>query len=404
MATTISEDLGVISYEELAGRFRPVFERIAAGAVEREQERALAHDAVGWLRDAGFGGVRIPVAYGGSGASLTQLFRLLIELAEADSNLTQILRAHFWFAEERLHEPASTRRDLWLRRIADGAIVGNAATEVGDAALGAVQTVVSGEGDTWHATGTKHYSTGSLYADWVAVLVRRAEDVGFALIPTDEEGPTLVDDWRGFGQRLTASGTTLLEAVAVDPENVFWANDQVSSYQFAFNQLNHLASLSGIARAVVRDAAAYVRDRRRVFSHGSGDRAADDPLVQSVVGRLSALAFAAESTTLAAAGYLEAVNLLRPHGHVPDAAFDEAEIAVSKAQVVVAELVLRATTMLFETGGASTVYESRQLDRHWRNARVLTVHNPVIYKERVIGDHVLNDTSPARSWNVGTKG
>ena len=79
-------------YEQLAARFRPIFARIAEGAVERERNRVLPFEQIKWLKEAGFGAVRIPVEHGGAGASLPQLVQLLIELAEADSNLPQALR------------------------------------------------------------------------------------------------------------------------------------------------------------------------------------------------------------------------------------------------------------------------------------------------------------------------
>lgn len=81
----------------LSARFRPVFDRIAVDSARRDHERELAHDAIGWLREAGFGALRVPVVHGGLGASVEQLFDLLIELGEADSNLPQALRSHFGF-------------------------------------------------------------------------------------------------------------------------------------------------------------------------------------------------------------------------------------------------------------------------------------------------------------------
>jgi hypothetical protein len=69
----------------LTERFRPVFTQVAAGALERERTRALAHDAVALLRDASFGALRVPRDHGGLGASASQLYALLIELAAADS-------------------------------------------------------------------------------------------------------------------------------------------------------------------------------------------------------------------------------------------------------------------------------------------------------------------------------
>ncbi|GAA4967781.1 acyl-CoA dehydrogenase family protein [Pseudonocardia tropica] len=84
---------------ELHARFRPLFDEIAAGAVERELTRRLPDAEVAALRDAGFGAVRLSVEAGGAGASLRQLFALLVELGAADSNVPQALRTHLLFAE-----------------------------------------------------------------------------------------------------------------------------------------------------------------------------------------------------------------------------------------------------------------------------------------------------------------
>jgi alkylation response protein AidB-like acyl-CoA dehydrogenase len=213
----------------------------------------------------------------------------------------------------------------------------------------------------------------------------------------------LVDNWDGFGQRLTASGTTVLKDVAVDLDDVFWFAERAPGYMIAFFQLFHLATLSGVGRAIVRDAVEYVRGRRRTFSHASADTPADDPLVQAVIGRLSAAAFAAEATTLAAVAELARVNSLRTGEPLPQSAFDAGELATSRAQITVVDTVLNAATQLFEVGGASAVQTSRALDRHWRNARTLAQHNPVIYKQRVLGDQLLNDADPAYAWVVGVK-
>jgi hypothetical protein len=118
-------------YEQLAAAFRPIFSRIAQGAANREQHRILPDEQIRWLKEAGFGTVRIPREKGGWGASLPQLIALLIELAQADSNLPQALRAHFAFVEDRLNQPDSAQRDRWFQRFLDGELVGSGWTETG---------------------------------------------------------------------------------------------------------------------------------------------------------------------------------------------------------------------------------------------------------------------------------
>jgi len=152
-------------YEALAAHFRPIFARIAEGAVARERERTLPHQPINWLKEAGFGTVRIPKEKGGWGASLPQLFQLLTELAEADSNLPQALRAHFAFVEDRLNQPDSAERDRWFGRFIDGELVGSGWTEIGTVKLGDVITRITPAENGWTLSGEKFYSTGTLFAD-----------------------------------------------------------------------------------------------------------------------------------------------------------------------------------------------------------------------------------------------
>ena len=135
-------------YDALAAAFRPIFTRIAQGAAEREQQRILPDEPIRWLKEAGFGTLRIPREKGGWGASLPQLSALLIELAQADSNLPQALRAHFAFVEDQLNQPDSAGRDRWFRRFLDGELVGSGWTEIGAVKLGEVNTLFRSAGDS----------------------------------------------------------------------------------------------------------------------------------------------------------------------------------------------------------------------------------------------------------------
>ncbi|MBB3105039.1 acyl-CoA dehydrogenase family protein [Azomonas macrocytogenes] len=391
-------------YEQLAKRFRPIFERIAEGAEQRERERSLPVEQIRWLKEAGFGAVRVPQEYGGDGASLPQLVRLLIELATADSNLTQALRGHFAFVEDRLNAAPSPERDRWFKRFVDGDLIGNAWTEIGAVKIGDVVTKVSPEGDHWRLDGTKYYSTGSLFADWIDVYAQRSDNGGdvIAVVSTHQDGVKRSDDWDGFGQRTTASGTTVFENARVEAENVIDFATRFK-YQTALYQLNLLAVLAGTGKAIERDIARHVRERTRVFSHGNAPRVSEDVQIQQVVGQISALVYAAEATAIRAA---------EPAQWAYEARFgkdDEnerqaniaAEIESAKAQVVVAELILRAASDLFNALGASAARIDKVLDRHWRNARTVASHNPLIYKARIIGDWLINGTEPPYIWQIG---
>ncbi|AZD48848.1 acyl-CoA dehydrogenase family protein [Pseudomonas chlororaphis] len=393
-----------VDYEALAGRFRPIFSRIAAGAVAREQSRSLPYEAILWLKEAGFGAVRVPVEYGGGGASLPQLFQLLIELAEADSNVPQALRGHFAFAEDRLNAAPGPARDLWFKRFVDGDIVGCAWTEIGSVAIGDVITRVSPDGDKWRLNGEKFYSTGSIFSDWIDVYARRSDTGGdvIAAVRTRQPGIVQSDDWDGFGQRTTGSGTAHFVDAEVEAENLIDFATRFK-YQTAFYQLVLLATLAGIGRAALRDVAHEVRNRKRIYSHGNAPRVSEDAQVQQVVGEISALVYAAEASAVRAAEPAQQAYLARFTGNdeAERAANVAAEIQSATAQVVVTELIQRATSELFNALGASDIRQGKALDRHWRNARTVSSHNPVIYKARIVGDWAINGSEPPFVWQIG---
>ena len=76
-----------------------------------------------------------------------------------------------------------------------------------------------------------------------------------------------------------------------------------------------------------------------------------------------------------------------------------ASIAVAEAKVLTTEIALLASEKLFELAGSRATLAEFNLDRHWRNARVHTLHDPVRWKYHAVGAYHLNGTLPARhSW------
>jgi alkylation response protein AidB-like acyl-CoA dehydrogenase len=395
--------VSAVGTTELVERFATVFDEVGADAVARERERRLPFAEVEVLRTAGFTRVTLPVDHGGAGAAPSELFELLAELARRDPNLAQLLRSHFSFVDRALHAPPGPRRDRQLALVADGLIHGNATFERGPAAIGRVATTLSRSVEGLRLDGRKFYSTGTLFADVVSVLAEHEGAQVGVLVRTDAAGVQRIDDWAGFGQRMTGSGSTVFEDVRVDEDDVTPRGGDGVSHAGAFVQLVLLAAAAGIGRAVVDDGAAFVRGRTRGFSHGSGSVPRQDPIVQEVVGELAAASFAADAALAAASRAVDASSAAQFSGD-PDetrAAVAAADRAVASAQLVILPAVLDAATRLFEVGGASALDIDRALDRHWRNARTLASHNPSRYKSRALGDHLVNGTPLPSWWSVG---
>lgn len=386
-------------------RLAPLFEQIAAGAVERERTRTLPHAEVRALAAAGFGALRLPVEDGGSGVDLETLLDLVAELGAADANVAHLWRGHFGFTEMVLLWPDCPRRRTWIDRIARGEIVGNATSETTGASLAELSTTLRPAGDRWLLTGTKYYSTGTLYADWIYGAAGReaadgVERVTFAC-RRDAPGVTCLDDWDGFGQRHTASGTTRFVDVEVEEGEVASYREAPLSHIQAFFQLYLVAVVAGIGSAVERDTVAFVRPRTRSYIHATTPVPGEDPQVLEVIGRVSSAAFAARTLTLAAARALEGAAATNVPGvGIDHAALDAAENVVYQVQTQVLDGVLEAATRMFEVGGASAASQRLALDRHWRNARVIASHNPAIYKHRLVGERALHGRGPVEHWTA----
>lgn len=418
-------------YEALAAAWRPVFARIRASAVERDIKHRLPHEEIAWLREAGFTRARLAAEQGGVSATLPELFALLIELAAADTNVVNAIRAHLGFVEDVLtaHEPAW--RDGWFDRLAQGALIGAGLSESSSAKVGTFSTNLTHTSAGLRLNGKKFYTTGSLFADWVAVAAQQGDDTVYLQVPRTAPGVEIVDDWDGFGQALTASGTAIFSDVAVDPE---WVKPSSTRFPYSvpFYQLVHLASLAGIGRALAEDVAQRVRRRDRIYTNGNAGRVADDPQILQVVGRVHGAAYAARALVLQAAKALQRsyegavqerehaalnegsneegptqdvsnrdVSNQAAHSSSATAAHIHAHVEVDQSVSVITRLVLEASTELFDALGASATLRTEGLDRYWRNARTIASHNPRVYRERQVGAFAVNGTPPPNFYRVG---
>ena len=383
-----------------------LFAQIAEGESERERERILPFEAIDLIRRAKLGALRLPVSAGGGGSTIRELFEVVIRLGEADANVAHILRNHFSVVERLVRHPRDEQARQWQQAVAEGAIIGLATTELDSPQVGDItpSTTFTPDGDDYLLNGTKYYSTGTLYSDYVLVRAADASGrLGATIIPVKRDGIELIDDWDGLGQRLTATGTTHFRNVRVKHEEIVFDAPDVGygvPYSNTFAQLFLTAVVAGIARAALRDAAALIRSRKRTFYYAPSEVPTDDPLLQQTIGQIASGAFAAETVVLAAADALDVATDAFDAG-APDAseAAHKAALLSAKAKIVADDFAIRAGSLLFDVGGASATKKATNFDRHWRNARTLSSHNPTTYKARSIGQHVISGTPlPAKGF------
>jgi alkylation response protein AidB-like acyl-CoA dehydrogenase len=362
---------------------------IDAGVVDRDRHDRHPFEEFKVIRTSRLGALRLPVAEGGGGATLTELFETVIALGEVDPNVAHSVRNHFNFTESLLRQQGPDSR--WFEQIKAGKLFGTSTTELSRKQAGRrnreFDTTVAAGPDGLRLNGTKFYSTGNLYADFLVVSASGPEgDPVRVVVPAETEGVLVDHDWDGIGQRFTGSGTTRYENVVVDRANFLSRGGLYGElpYSATFPQLYLTAVIAGILRRVTRDAAHLVRTKQRTFYHAASDEPVNDPILQQSVGLLSSQAFAAEALVLSAAEALSEAYAAHGTGSEADLSI-RAALRAAKAKVVVDELALRAAGDLFDVGGGTAARRSSHLDRHWRNIRTLAAHNPKTYKAKAIG-------------------
>jgi alkylation response protein AidB-like acyl-CoA dehydrogenase len=191
-----------------------------------------------------------------------------------------------------------------------------------------------------------------------------------------------------LGQRATDSGTISFDRVDTDPALCASVPGRAPLPQNAVRyQAGFAAVMVGIGIGALREAVPFVAGRARPWPSGGVDSAADDPMVRRLTGELVSALAAAYSLTLATGDLLDAYE----RGEVTRT---ELAVPIYAAKAVATRAALAATNDMYALMGASAARTQTGFDRHWRNARTLSLHDPVDWKHAEIGAHVLTGWEP----------
>lgn len=367
-------------------------------AAKRDQQRKLPWSLIEQFTRSGLGSISIPREFGGPQVSFVTLAEVFAIISAADPALGQIPQNQVGILNLISSTATPSQKEQLFSSVLQGWRIGNAGPERGSKNTLDLKARITADEDDLVISGQKFYSTGALFAHWIAV--KALNDDGkpvMAFVRRGTPGLRVVDDWSGFGQRTTASGTVLLNNVRIDDELVIdsWRLSEVPNIQGSVSQLIQAAIDLGIAREAITDAISFVRERSRPWIDANVERNSDDPYVIADIGKLKIELHAAEALMRKAGRVMDEVSA----APIDAQAAARASIAVAEAKVLSTELSLLASEKLFELAGTSASVARYNLDRHWRNARVHTLHDPVRWKYHAIGTYRLNGTLPARhSW------
>jgi len=378
-----------------------VAQRLAAEFVVeaslRDSEGYLPIAEIDAYSQSGLWGITVPKAYGGAGVSYATLAEVIRILAAADSSLAQITQNHLALVAHIDLDASDAQKCELFGLVLQGIRFGNAFSEKGSKNVAAFETRLRRDGDVAVIDGQKFYTTGALLAHVVPIVaVDEAGQAWLAFAERDAPGLTVINDWSGFGQRTTASGSIRIEGVRVPASRLVpVAAFERPTAAGPISQIIQAAIDAGIAAAAIHETIAFVRTRSRPWIDSGKESASEDPFTVSAVGDLVIRLHAAEAL-LERAGRAIDQALADPS----DATVDRAALATAESKVLTTEVALAATNKLFELAGTRSILREHNLDRHWRNARTHTLHDPVRWKYFHIGNYHLNQIAPPRHpWN-----
>ncbi|MEH2703105.1 MULTISPECIES: SfnB family sulfur acquisition oxidoreductase [Rhizobium] len=364
----------------------------------RDRDRIWPVKELDAFSQSGLWSINVPKAFGGPEVSYATLAKVIEIISAADSSIGQIAQNHLGVvaAIRTVSDPAQQK--LLFAEVLKGTRFGNAFSEFGSKRAVDFETKFVDAGDHVVVNGQKFYSSGALLAHLVPIVALDEEGrAWYAIAERGAQGLTVIDDWSSFGQRTTLSGTVLLDNVKVPKTHLVpgYKGYEVPTADGAIFQIIQVAVDTGIAQAAIDETVSFVRTKSRAWVDSGVDNAWDDPYTIQAIGDLTLRLHAAQAL-LEKAGYAIDRAIIDPNAGT----VAEAQIVTAEAKILSTEIAIAATNKLFELAGTRSTLAEHGLDRHWRNARTHTLHDPVRWKYAILGKYFLNgEKPPLHAWS-----
>jgi alkylation response protein AidB-like acyl-CoA dehydrogenase len=385
------------SYPALLAAARALATEFAATAAERDAAGGtpkLQRDA---LRASGLLALSIPQEYGGAGASWRQTLDIVREFARVDPSIAHVFGFHhLMLATVRLFSTPA-QWEPWFRHTARlNWFWGNA--------LNPLDGRTIARKFTGHRifSGQKSFCSGA--TDSEMLIVSALDDAGgnllIAAVPTARSGISVIQDWDNIGQRQTDSGSVNFDKVRVEENEVLAVPGPLSTPFACLRPLVAQSVLThvylGIAEGAFDDARNYTLREARPWFRSTVQRIEEDPYVLGHYGDFLVGLESARALAALAAGMLDDAWERGPV--LDESERGELALKIAAAKVAATRVGLDLTSRMFDVTGARSTHAALRLDRYWRNLRTQTLHDPVDYKVRELGEWALKRTYPQPSF------
>ncbi|CAA0206585.1 SfnB family sulfur acquisition oxidoreductase [Acinetobacter baumannii] len=388
----------ILSDEEAIEIAKQLAQEFAQEASDRDRERRLPLNEIQQFSQSGLWAITVPKQFGGAQVKYRTLAEVIKTIASVDPSLAQLPQNHLAFIEHLRLDAKPEQQQFFFNLVLRGIRFGNAFSEKHSKTVADLTTTLRKTEHGYEINGKKFFATGALLAHWIPIVAVNEQGQPYAaLVPRETSGVNIINDWSGFGQRTTASGTVELNQVPVREEYlvpIYQAFERPTPAG-AISQFIQAAVDAGIARGAIEETIQYVKNHSRAWIDSGLEKASDDPYTIANIGDLKIKLRAAEAVLDLAGDAIDQAIANTTEEHV-----NQATLLVAEAKVLTTEIAILAANKLFELSGTRSTLSELNLDRHWRNARTHTLHDPVRWKYHIVGNYYLNGVQPPRhAWS-----
>jgi alkylation response protein AidB-like acyl-CoA dehydrogenase len=378
----------------LAARAQDIAVQLGGSAAAREREGSAPTAEVDILRRAGLLTALHPAEIGGGGVGWAEALQLVRIVSRGESSIGQLLGYHYVNSQMPYLAAEPVKAHALGVETVDKQLYWGAAVNPRDPGL-----TLTREGASYRLNGRKTFTTGARVSQRLNVVAVLDDRIASFVAPTDRPGYITYDDWDHIGQRLSDSGSVEFRDYPVSEADFIAPLAEpgapahpLASFNTPLIQLVFSNFYLGTAEAALFAALDYVRSTTKAWERSGVIRAADDPYILERFGEFSASLRA--SVALAERAGAAVQNALSIGPSVTARQRGEAAIDAYHAKVHATHTALEITSRVFELMGARATASRYGFDRFWRNVRTHTLHDPVYYKAREIGNFVLNNEIP----------
>ncbi|MBD3886198.1 acyl-CoA dehydrogenase family protein [Phormidium tenue FACHB-886] len=377
------------SYQAIAQALAVEF---AETAVERDAQGGTPKAERDRLRQSGLLKLVIPQEHGGFGETWITLLQIVREFAKVDSSIAHVFSYHHLGVTVPHIFGTLEQREKYYRQTAEQDWFWCNALNPLDR-----RVTLTPEGNGFRLNGTKSFCSGSVDSNLMPVTAVQEGVPGLTVVvvPTQREGVLVHGDWDNIGQRQTDSGNVTFNNVWIDSNEILLPNTEGNIFKTiraCLTQINFTNIYLGIALGAFEAAQAYTQTTTRPWINSGVDQATHDPYILHHYGEMwmklqAAIALTNQAGELVQAAWEKQYELTA-------AERGNCAVAIAAAKAFVTQVGLEVTSTIFEVMGTRATASKYGFDRYWRNLRVFTLHDPVDYKIRNIGNWVLNDEFP----------